>query len=102
MPREPLIIGELIDHTPEGDVVYQMAVVLQRRETVDMHGNKVVHQVVGCPHCGGHHEHSDGPGFNGPNCGGSPGDYLVMPTPLRPVPRGTPYPKLKKLLKRAA
>lgn len=92
--------GDIIEHTPEGDVVRRMAMVLQRRETVDMHGNKVIHQVVGCPYCDGHHEHSDGPGFNGPNCGGCSelprSDYLVMPTPLRPVPRGTAYPKRKK------
>lgn len=95
MPSNQYYFGDIIDHTPEGDVVRRMAMVLQRRETVDMHGNKVIHQVVGCPYCGGQHEHSDGPGFNGPNCGGH-SDYLVMPTPLRPVPRSTAYPKLKK------
>lgn len=94
--------GEIIDHTPEGDVVFQMALVLQRRETVDITGKKAIHQIVGCPHCGGHHEHADGPGINGPNCGGSRGDYAVMPSPLQPVPRGSPYPKLKKKKRRAA
>ncbi len=88
--------GQIIDHTPDGDVVYEMAMVIQRRETLDMHGNKTIRQIVGCPHCGGHHEHSDGAGIHGPNCGGSRGDYAVMPTPLQPVPRGAPYPKLRK------
>ena len=100
MQNNRYYFGDIIEHTPEGDVVRRMAMVLQRRETVDMHGNKVIRQVVGCPYCGGHHEHSDGPGFNGPNCGGysdpTRRDYLVMPTPLRPVPRGTAYPGLKK------
>ena len=98
-PREPLIIGEFTFQTPEGPVVILMAVVRQRRETVDMHGNRVIHQVVACPYCGGDHEHADWPGFHGPNCGYRGPDkreYFVMPTPLRPVPRGTPYPGKKR------
>ncbi len=93
-------IGEIVCDTPDGEVIHPMAMVLQRRETVDMHGNKIISQIVGCPFCGRHHEHSDGPGFNGPNCSGPSdpprSDYLILPTPLRPVPQGTAYPKQEK------
>ncbi|GJD32822.1 hypothetical protein PMNALOAF_4101 [Methylobacterium adhaesivum] len=102
MPREPLIIGEMIHHTPEGDIAEPMALATQRREAKR---GKYTFLVVQCPLCGELHEHSDGDGSRVPHCAGRKpfsGEYYVIGADQHAVPATTPYPKLKKPLKRAA
>lgn len=94
MSSDRYYFGDVISHTLGGDVVNRMAVVLQRREGMELR-RRYVFVIIGCPYCGEHHEHGDGSGFRVPHCR-SPSrfqkDYFIMDTSLPIVPCTTPYP----------
>lgn len=95
-PREPLIIGEMVHHTPEGDIVEPMALAVQRREAKR---GKYTFVVVECPLCGELHEHSDGDGSRVPHCIGREPfsrEYYVIGTDQPAVPSSAPYPSKKR------
>lgn len=98
-PREPFIIGEMVHHTPEGEIVEPMAPVIQRRKA--KRGNYTF-VVVGCPLCGELHEHSDGDGSRVPHCLNREPlsmEYCIVGADQPAVTANTPYPKLKKRLR---
>lgn len=98
MSRDRYYFGDVIHHTPDGDVVARMAVVIQRRQSMDRK-LKYVFQLIGCPYCGEVHNHSDGPGYRIPHCHNrepGSGEYLIMETNLPVVPWTTPYPGQKR------
>lgn len=102
MPHEPLYIGEVIHHTPNGDVVEPIALVIQRRQAKR---GKYNFLVIRCPLCGELHEHSDGEGSRVPHCRGREpfsGEYYLMGADQPAVPPTTPYPKLKPPLRLVA
>lgn len=108
MPRKPLIIGEMVHHTPEGDVVEPMALVRQRRLSSRESGitkKKFNFLVVDCPLCGELHEHGDGDGSRTPHCSDREpfsGEYYVIGADQPVVPATTPYPELKTRLRLVA
>lgn len=100
--REPLIIGEMVHHTPDGDIVEPMALTVQRRNAKR---GKYTFVVVECPLCGDLHEHSDGDGSRVPHCTGRKpfsGEYYIVGADQPAVPPNTPYPELKKWLRKKA
>lgn len=94
--------GDIITHTPDGPIVDRMAVVIQRRDSIDRK-NKYVFQFIGCPYCGELHQHSDGPGYRVPHCANrkpGSGEYRIMETNLPVLPSTAPYPGKKRAPRR--
>lgn len=98
MSRDRYYFGDIISHTPEGPIVDRMAMVIQRRQSMDRK-RKYVFQLIGCPYCGELHTHSDGTGYRVPHCPdrkpGS-GEYRIMETNQPVLPPNAPYPGKKR------
>ncbi len=92
MSRDRYYFGDIISHTPEGPVVDRMAMVIQRRQSMDRK-RKYVFQLIGCPYCGELHTHSDGTGYRVPHCPdrkpdrANTGSWRPTSRSCRPTPR---------------